>query len=262
MFEDYPVYHTITYGDTLYTLARNYNTTVHDIMNANPNIDPYNLRIGDVITIIPSHNMDTDIAIHTPPYSTDNEMHTHHMPDHHCISQMQFNLSKEMRLAWSQHVYWTRLLIISIVNMLKDTDNATTRVLQTAKDIADLFAPFYGYEVTNAIEKLLTEHLVIGKNLIVAATNKNATDVEKYNKEWYENADEIATAFNKINPNHYNEEEVRKMFYKHLDLTKEELSHRLNGQYDEDVKAFNKVEAEAMMMADYFVDRNRKTVPR
>ena len=98
MFENYPVYHTIIYGDTLYTLARDYSTTVHDILNANPNIDPYNLRIGSVITIIPAHNMETDV---------------HHS---NCISMNEFDLNKQMRLFWSQHVYWTRLLIISIAS--------------------------------------------------------------------------------------------------------------------------------------------------
>ena len=249
MFEDYPVNHTIVYGDTLYTLARNYNTTVHDILNANPDIEPYNLRIGDVITIIPAHTLDEDInlELHRPSHTTS-------LSDDNCISKMHFDLSKQMRLAWSQHVYWTRLLIISIVDGLKDTDNATTRVLQTAPDIANLFAPFYGPEVKRLLEHLLTEHLVIGKKLIVAAHDKNTADVEKFNKEWYENADRIADSLSKINPSHFNREDVRKMFYSHLDLTKEELSYRLGDQYSEDVQAFNKVETEAMMMADFFVN--------
>ena len=246
MVEDYPVYHTITYGDTLYTLSKIYNTTVHDILNANPNIEPYNLRIGDVITIVPSHDMNVDL-------------HSH--PHNSCITKMQFDLNKQMRLFWSQHVYWTRLLIISIVDDLKDTDYATTRVLQTAKDISSLFAPYYGAEVTDVLEKLLTEHLAIGKNLIVAAKNKDTTNVEKLNKEWYENADNIAEVMSKINPSYFHKNDVQKMFYKHLDLTKEELSHRLTQNYAEDVDAFNRAEAEAMMMADYFVNGIVKQFP-
>ena len=44
------------------------------------------------------------------------------------------------------------------------------------------------------------------------------------------------------------------MLYTHLDLTKEELANRLAGRYVEDVNSFNRVEQEAMMMADYFVN--------
>lgn len=43
--------YTIRSGDTLYLLANRYNTTVEAITRANPGIDPFNLRIGQVICI-------------------------------------------------------------------------------------------------------------------------------------------------------------------------------------------------------------------
>ena len=43
--------YTIKSGDTLYALARKYNTTVEAIMAINPGIDPNNLQIGQVICI-------------------------------------------------------------------------------------------------------------------------------------------------------------------------------------------------------------------
>ena len=43
--------YTIKQGDTLWQLARTYNTTVEAIMDLNPGIDPNNLRIGQVICI-------------------------------------------------------------------------------------------------------------------------------------------------------------------------------------------------------------------
>ena len=43
--------YTIRSGDTLYKLAKTYNTTVEAIMAINPGIDPNNLQIGQVICI-------------------------------------------------------------------------------------------------------------------------------------------------------------------------------------------------------------------
>ena len=43
--------YTIKSGDTLYHLARRYNTTVNAIMKLNPNIDPDNLNVGETICI-------------------------------------------------------------------------------------------------------------------------------------------------------------------------------------------------------------------
>ncbi|MCF6464492.1 LysM peptidoglycan-binding domain-containing protein [Clostridium sp. Cult2] len=43
--------YTIKSGDTLYALARKYNTTVEAIIEINPGIDPNNLQIGQIICI-------------------------------------------------------------------------------------------------------------------------------------------------------------------------------------------------------------------
>lgn len=61
----------------------------------------------------------------------------------------------------------------------------------------------------------------------------------------------MADAFSSINP-YYKREDMRKMLYKHLDLTKEEVAARLAGNYPADIDAFNKVAQEAMAMADSF----------
>jgi len=43
--------YTIVAGDTFYSLARRFNTTVDAIIRANPGVNPDNLRIGQVICI-------------------------------------------------------------------------------------------------------------------------------------------------------------------------------------------------------------------
>lgn len=54
---------------------------------------------------------------------------------------------------------WTRMLLISIAENLKDFSATEARLLQNSKDIANVFERFYGKNVTNVIEKLITEHL-------------------------------------------------------------------------------------------------------
>jgi len=44
-------YYTIVAGDTLFLLAQRFNVSVQAIINANPGIDPNNLRIGQLICI-------------------------------------------------------------------------------------------------------------------------------------------------------------------------------------------------------------------
>lgn len=46
--------HTIAKGDTLYMIAKQYGVKLDDLMKSNPQIDPYHLKVGDVICIPPS----------------------------------------------------------------------------------------------------------------------------------------------------------------------------------------------------------------
>ena len=43
--------HTIVKGDTLYMIAKQYGVTLDALMTANPAMDPYNLRVGDILCI-------------------------------------------------------------------------------------------------------------------------------------------------------------------------------------------------------------------
>lgn len=170
-----------------------------------------------------------------------------------CINNRQFELYSSMRLLWLQHVYWTRLLIISILDDLKDLEATQARLLKNPVDLGILFGEYYGEEVQKLITDLLTEHLVIGSQLITATKNNQTELINQLNAKWYTNADNIAKAMASINP-YYLEEEVKEMMYMHLDLTKREVSLRLQGKFAEDIINFDNLEQEILAMADYFVD--------
>lgn len=229
--------YVIQQGDNLYHLSKYYQTTVPAILSQNPNIDPYNLQVGTSIIICPGVNFVMQPSNPNPPVCPN--------------TSKQIALINNMRVAWQQHVYWTRMLLISIAERLEDENAVTTRLLQNPNDIAAIFANYYSAEVANRIAQLLTEHLQIGANLITALRDNNAAEANDLNRQWYINADNMAEAFGSINP-YYGREELRRMLYTHLDLTKQEVAARLAANYPEDIEAFNKVEQEILSMADYF----------
>lgn len=226
-----PILHIIQPGDTLYNLAIQYGTTVQNIIDTNLALDPYSLRVGQRIYIYPDY------------YQNNN----------YWVSKNYVQLLKQMNLVWQQHIMWTRMLLISIAEDLKDLDATQARLLENPKDVANVFKPYYGASAANTIQKLLTEHLVIGKDLIVALKNKNQELAKSLNEKWYRNADAMANAFSSINP-FYNKEEVRQMFYEHLRLTSDEVNARLRGDYPADIKAFDMVQKEILDMSQFFVN--------
>lgn len=115
------------------------------------------------------------------------------------------------------------------------------------------FRRYYGIVVANKIQQLLTEHLSIGKDLIVALKNKNQEEATKLNTKWYQNADEMAEAFSSINP-FYPKEEIRNMLYEHLRLTTNEVNNRLQGNYVADINSYDMVQKEILKMSQFFVN--------
>ena len=170
-----------------------------------------------------------------------------------CISTNQVDLLENMNLVWQQHIMWTRMLLISIAENLGDLKATQTRLLQNPKDIANIFRKYYGNNIANMIEALITQHLEIGEKLIVALKNNNQQLATDLNNQWYRNADEIAKAFSNINP-FYPEEQVRQMFYEHLKLTSDEVAARLRKDYTADINAFDMVQAEILKMSNFFVN--------
>lgn len=168
-----------------------------------------------------------------------------------CISINQLNLTSKMRTLWEQHVFWTRLLIISILENHEDLQETQKRLLRNPVDIGIVFGKFYGSSVQKTITDLLTEHLVIGAKLVTAFKDNDTSSINKLNSLWYDNADRMAKAFASINP-YYIEQDLKKMLYMHLDLTKNEVAFRLQKKYAEDIANFDKIENQALEMADYF----------
>lgn len=238
-FMNYPVKlsYTIRPGDTLYQLARRFKTTVAVLISDNPDMDPYNLQVGSKITIYPGKTSSTGGGNCKPPFCP--------------VPCTQTELMNDMRLVWSQHVYWSRMYLISLAEQLKDQNDVANRLLQNPGDIANIFARFYSDQTANMIERLLTEHLQIGAKLIVALRDGQTEEAEQLKYQWHENANQMAVAFNRINP-YYKYEDLHDMLDKHLELTTQEVVMRLSGNYPADIEAFNKVEQEAMEMADYF----------
>lgn len=52
------LFHTIKSGDTLFNVAKRYNTTIENILMLNPGVSPTNFKIGDVVRIKPDTKVD------------------------------------------------------------------------------------------------------------------------------------------------------------------------------------------------------------
>lgn len=164
-------------------------------------------------------------------------------------SQQEIELTLAMDKLWEDHVTWTRMFIISVTSDLPDADTAAQRLLQNQVDIGNAIKPIYGDEAGEQLTSLLNDHILIAAELIAAAKAGDTAKFENANGRWYDNADQIATFLNSANPDHWPLAEMESMMSSHLDLTLEEASARLNGDWSGDVVAYDKVHDGILQMA-------------
>ena len=235
--------YTVRPGDSLWNIANRFHTTVQEIASINPGLDSNNLRIGQTICIPQKHGR-------TPvlPYAK-------------VISKAEQTWSNHMRLLWEQHVYWTRMVILSMAFGLPDTEFVTNRLLRNPKDFEAALRPFYGESTAAKFAELFTNHLVIAAELIQAAKVGDSAAASDAERRWYANADQIATFLGSINP-YWSAQEWRKMLYEHLAMTKTEAVDILTQKYADSIDMFENIERQALAMADMMTQGIVKQFPQ
>ncbi len=224
-------------GDTLWLIAQKYHTTIDRIMAINPGIDLNNLYVGQTICLRSGFGVPTSGSY----------------PDPRGVNKAQLDLNNYIRMLWEQHVFWTRLAILSIVFDLPDANATTSRLLRNPKDFEVLLRPLYGDGGASRFADLLTSHLVIASELVKAAKAGNNRAMANAENRWYANADEIAAFLASINP-YWSEVNWKAMLHEHLALTKTEAVDMLTGRYADSITVFDQIERQALGMADVMTD--------
>jgi len=166
-----------------------------------------------------------------------------------------------VRKLWEDHITWTRVYIISAIAGLPETDAAAQRLLQNQLDIGNAIKPFYGEQAGNQLTSLLKDHILTAADLLSAAKSGDPAKVEAASKSWYDNANQIAGFLNTANPKNWGLSDMQDMMKSHLDLTLEEATARLKGDWSGDVAAYDKVHDEILKMADMLSDGIIKQFP-
>lgn len=159
-----------------------------------------------------------------------------------------------VRKLWEDHITWTRVFIMAELADLPEASTAAQRLLQNQTDIGNAIKPFYGDAAGDQLTSLLKDHILIAADLLAAAKTGDSTEFEDANQRWYENANQIAAFLNSANPENWPLSDMQSMMKSHLDLTLEEATARLNGDWAGDVTAYDKIHDEILQMADMLAD--------
>ncbi len=166
------------------------------------------------------------------------------------VPARQVALRQDMRVLWEDHVTWTRMAIVDFAAGAPSLPASEARLLRNQADIGTAIAPFYGKAAGKRLTSLLREHILIAVDVLTAAKAGDAPALALAQDRWTRNADAIAGFLSSANPTAWPRREMRAMMRHHLKLTTEEAVARLTGDWSGDVRAYDRVHAQALHMAD------------
>ena len=189
-----------------------------------------------------------------------------HAPRHHhatrALTQKQLALHDGMRRLWEDHITWTRLAIISLTTSSPDTEATVGRLLKNQTDIGNAVKPFYGRKAGNELTKQLRSHILIAAEVIAAAKAGDSAKLAEAQARWAKNGDDIAALLASVNPRYWKLGAMKAELRMHLKLTTDEAVARLQGDWNADVVAYEKVHTHMLHLSDVLSDGLIKQFPR
>ena len=174
------------------------------------------------------------------------------MQDNPEMEQMA-DLTNYFRVLWLEHVLWTRLAVMGILNNLPETPQIVDRLMRNPADFAKALEVYYGEEAADQFMQLMTDHLTIAAELFQAEKEGNRTAYDDANQRWHENAEKIAEFLSSLNP-YWHEDDWSAMMNEHLELLSDNVKQMIDGQYEESTNGFDNIEMQALEMADMMAD--------
>ncbi|MEK8129806.1 glycosyltransferase [Paenibacillus filicis] len=177
-----------------------------------------------------------------------------------CWSPAKVQLQSQLRKLWIDHTVWTSRYIVSAVAGLPDQKLVLDRLLKNQQDLGDAIKPYYGEQAGNKLGELLREHILLAGKVVDAAKSGNQANLNKYNKEWYRNADDIAKFLSGANPN-WSQKDLQDLLYMHLKFVADQATARIKKDWKADIDAFDQGEDHILKLSDTLAEGIIKQFP-
>ncbi len=267
-------------GDSLYKLAKQFHTTVTELILLNSGVNPYNLQTGMRLTICPGEgyvdeneskpsegntNKPTKTPVGgiviipgtttqpggttRPGTTTQPGTATRPGTTTQPGNNMGVDLRQRMRMAWLNHITLVKFYLISFFENLSSQNAWKDAVYKNAEEILAIFAQYYPASAMQRLRKLFMEHLRLTDE-VAAGLKADPAFSGAAMENWYINAEEIASFLSRQTPA-YNETELRKMFYDHLDMERQQMEAYLDGDYETDIEIYLRSQQNMIELADF-----------
>ncbi|HUR78668.1 MAG TPA: hypothetical protein VMZ22_12030 [Acidimicrobiales bacterium] len=168
-------------------------------------------------------------------------------------NKLSYELAKTMQRLWADHAMWMRQYMVAAVDERPEAAEAAARLLRNADDIGNTFEDYYSRRVARRVAKLLRQHAVVAIDLVDAARRVDRAKFANIDAVWTSNGEDLVDELCARNES-WSNQELLTAWESVRQFTKNELTARLEQNFDRDVEAFDHVLSATMDFGDHITD--------
>lgn len=166
------------------------------------------------------------------------------------LTYEQMNLINDYRYLLQQMPVWARALAISLKHNLPNANSTFARFLQIPSALYDNVSTFYGMEAAEQIINLLTQHIIIYRDLALSMINGQDQLARLNLLRWYQNADDLADTMARLNL-YWDKEQLRSLLYQYKQMLYAELQAIASGDEQREMQINDRAMYQSTLIADY-----------
>lgn len=161
------------------------------------------------------------------------------------------NLIFRARMLWMTLSMWLRAFLVSTYTGLPYQESVMKKLYSMPVDVGNTLRIFFGDKITDDYVNLLSQYILLYQYIFVSQKNGDIAAVEQYTKQLYENIRVRSEYFARINP-FWKANDWEMLMRNFADLTLEESTTFLTGEYDRNIQIFDRILTQSTLMGDYF----------
>ena len=148
-------------------------------------------------------------------------------------------LREQMNTLWQENSFWSRNLMLCMIDTLPGKDQAMWRLIKNQEEICSLMKNYFGAEAGVALTELLYSDLNFQIEVIKASVTDSIL-AKQAKDRWHNSAVTIAEYLYQLNPK-WMLKELKTVFNLQVDMSYETIKQRIVRDYDLEVIAFDKM---------------------
>lgn len=165
------------------------------------------------------------------------------------LTYEQMNLINAFRGVFLEQASMSRLMQASLIFDTPCADAIFSRLMQSPQITFDTFSNYYGAEMSERAANLISQNLIIMRNLAIALKEKNEEEATSLLQQWNRNIDEVSDLFASMNP-YWIKEQWHSLLYRYFQLNYQQMLALITEDCERSLRVFDRIRSVTVLMGD------------